>query len=374
MHNAEFLKPRLIGARFEQHAIPLDMLRDLSALEDLITDVAKWHFLKRNPERKRLRRGFTKGLALKLTSIEEGSAIPVISLVVASKLLFPTEVEECFEAARESIVRAIGAAASGDDVGRYIPERVLGHFEKIGRGLLDGEAIEFASGDCIAPVVLTKETRRTLLLAGHGVCSVQETVTLYGLIPEADQKDMTFHIELPDGRKIKAPLLASYNDTVMEAFNCYKQSARVCLQGIGIFSRSNRLEHVDSVDQLVLIDELDVYARLTELAALKDGWLDGEGKALDPSELRWLEDWFSSFIQDDLPLPHLYPTIDGKVRAEWTLGQNEISLEFNVGTKEAFWHSLDLSTDESEERTVALEDEDQIRELIGTIQKFSEGQ
>ena len=41
----EFLSPRLVGNRFDQHSIPLEVLKDLAALEELIVEVAKWHYL-----------------------------------------------------------------------------------------------------------------------------------------------------------------------------------------------------------------------------------------------------------------------------------------------------------------------------------------
>ena len=58
--NVEFLNPRLVGDRFADHAIPLEVLKDLSALEELIVEVAKWHFLQENSERKRIPKGFAE--------------------------------------------------------------------------------------------------------------------------------------------------------------------------------------------------------------------------------------------------------------------------------------------------------------------------
>jgi len=52
--NIEFLNPRLIGDRFTGHSIPLEVLKDLSALEELLVEVAKWHYRTDNPQRKRI--------------------------------------------------------------------------------------------------------------------------------------------------------------------------------------------------------------------------------------------------------------------------------------------------------------------------------
>jgi len=67
MSTLEFLKPKLIGPRFEEHAIPLEILKDLAALEEMIIEVAKWKLLQEHPDRKRVPRGFTQGIELRLT-------------------------------------------------------------------------------------------------------------------------------------------------------------------------------------------------------------------------------------------------------------------------------------------------------------------
>src|ERR1019366_870505 len=84
----EFLKPTLDGQRFQDHTVPLELFKDFSALQEMLIEVAKWEFLKSNPNRERIPRHFTDGLDLHLEAIEEGSAILKITLVFAS--LFPS--------------------------------------------------------------------------------------------------------------------------------------------------------------------------------------------------------------------------------------------------------------------------------------------
>lgn len=59
------------------------------------------------------------------------------------------------------------------------------------------------------------------------------------------------------------------------------------------------------------LDPLDVRARLDDLRALSDGWLDGTGVAPPHAGLDWLASAFDRHFPDDLPLPHLYPTPEG---------------------------------------------------------------
>ena len=62
----------------------------------MLLEVAKWKYREENSSRQRVPRGFSDGISLKLTGIEEGSAIPIISLVVSSALLLPPESEHYF--------------------------------------------------------------------------------------------------------------------------------------------------------------------------------------------------------------------------------------------------------------------------------------
>ena len=68
----DFLRPRLVGKRFEGHSIPLELLGDLAVLEAMVIEVAKWRYLQDNPNRKRSPRKFTEGISLTLTSVEQG--------------------------------------------------------------------------------------------------------------------------------------------------------------------------------------------------------------------------------------------------------------------------------------------------------------
>jgi hypothetical protein len=108
----EFLKPKLKGERFQGATVPLELLKDFSALQEMLVEVAKWEFRKNHPNRERIPRNFAEGFDLRLTSLDEGCAILTISLVFAS--LFPTSPSVTyFEQARTDIVEAIASAEQG---------------------------------------------------------------------------------------------------------------------------------------------------------------------------------------------------------------------------------------------------------------------
>src|ERR1035437_1999267 len=140
VNTQEFLKPKLKGERFQNATVPLELLKDFSALQEMLVEVAKWEFRDTHPGRERIPRNFTAEVDLRLTSVEEGCAILTISLVFAT--LFPASNNlTYFEQARTDIVEAIASAEQGS-VPR-LPPNLLNYFDRFGRGLRTGESISF---------------------------------------------------------------------------------------------------------------------------------------------------------------------------------------------------------------------------------------
>lgn len=370
----EFLRPRLVGERFENHSIPLEILKDLAVLEELIVEVAKWHYLEEHSGRQRVPRGFTDGVSLRLTSVDEGSAIPIIALCLAtvSPQLFPPPSQPFFEMARNSVVEAIAAAGERTPVAVRFPEGALSYFDRIGRNLRKGESLEFAlPGGRVAS--LNQATRRALVLSSPQVQYVTEAVTLRGFVPEASQDKQTFTLVLADGNRVPAPLLPEHWESVRKAFNDYRLGVKVQLQGIGRFSRSNRLQAIEIVEHVGVLDANDVPARLDDFRLLKDGWLEGQGIAPRASGLDWLTTAFEHYYPDYLPLPYLYPTPEGGVQAEWPLNGNEASLEIDLEQQLGDWHNLNTDSQEVTEFSLNLGTEEGWTALRQAVETLSFG-
>lgn len=362
----EYLRPKLVGERFQGHAIPLEFLRDLAVLEEMVVEVAKWKFLQEHPERRRTPRGFTDDMILTLSAVEDGSAVPVIALMFGS--LLPPANQVYYDQAKAAIVGAISAAADNQPVTAFLPDTALAYFDRFGRSLRDGEAIEFAPPTPGAPTArLTKEVRRKLLLASTGVQVLTEEFQLRGAVHEVNQEAMTFQITLFDGSKVAGPIPSQHFDNIIDAFKGYKQGMKILLQGVGRYNRLERLQGIDSIEHTTILDPRDVSARLEELKAFKNGWLDGRGVAPQHAGLDWLAGAVESRYSEDLPLPYFYPVAEGGVRLEWSIGPQEVSLEVELSRKTGEWHALDLDTDEEESTAVDLDDEAAWDWMIGRL-------
>jgi hypothetical protein len=367
MNVPDFLSPRLVGKRFEAHAIPLELLGDLAVLEAMIIEVAKWRYLQENTDRKRSPRKFTDGISLTLTAVEDGSAIAKIALALAVIGLIPTPQQTCLEQARDAIVGAIAAAGENRPPTAYLPRKALAYFDRLGRSLLDDEAIEFATGAPARPARLTKETRLRLLKAAE-VTERTEEIHIRGGIFDFDQEDMAFVMMLPDGSKVAGPVGRQHFDTILDASYGYRQGVKVLLDGVGKYNRADRLQKIESVEHITLLEPLDFPSQLEELKVLKDGWYDGKGYAPPADGLDWLAEAVNERYADSLPLPYVYPVAEGGVRLEWSFGPNEVSLEIDLGRRAGEWHSLNLETDDEEARPLKLDTKDDWGWIVERLQ------
>jgi hypothetical protein len=338
------MKPRLVGRRFDGGVVPLEFLADFTVLGEMILEVARWKYFTANSERKRLPRGFNDGLSLKLTAIEEGSAILGITLFFAS--LFPTNAAQCILDARDAILGAISAAERNEPVEDFLPPGLLSYFDRFGRNLAEEESINFLPVGSSAPATLTKRSRKILVLAGAE--EITNPIVVYGNVFGVNRKTEFFQMQLIDGTSVPVPCERRHRDAILDALNNYRgkdHSPRVRVSGTGRFNRDNKLLGVESVEHFSVVDPLDVGARVEELKLLKPGWLDGQGNRLDPLGLDWLSKAFYEFYPQVLGFPYLYPTVEGNARFEWSVGPYSISLDVDLNARTGEWHSLDLETD-----------------------------
>jgi len=364
-----FLRAQLEGSRFEQHAIPLDLLRDLAAIEDLVIEVAKWRYLQEHSERGRVPKGFTDTVFLALSAIEPGSAIAGIDLVVNSDELFD-QTELYFERARGSILGAINAAAHSENILEYLPDNLLGYFNRVGRGLRDKETLVLGDRDGTIQSRLTQPVRKKLVFASERARQYSEDVVLRGLVPEVDQERRTFQLQLAGGRRVGVDIEPAHEDIVLKSFNNYRENMKISMQGVGFYDKAGHLQRIESVDHIVELDPLDVAARIDELRLLTYGWLDGLGKAPEQSGLDWVQELFDMNYPDHIPLPFLYPTPEGGIQAEWSIHTTEISLEIHLNEKTGVWHEYNSNGEYEDEKLLKLEDQKEFIWVVNRIEQL----
>lgn len=124
-----------------------------------------------------------------------------------------------------------------------------------------------------------------------------------------------------------------------------------------------------TVEHVTLLDPLDVPARLDELRLLRDGWFEGGGRAPTSAGLDWLSEKFARAYPEDLPLPFVYPTPEGGIRLEWSLGSHDVTLDIDLATYGAGLHVLNLNSDEEREVELNLDEPTEWARLVGHFQR-----
>ena len=244
------------------------------------------------------------------------------------------------------------------------------HFDKIGSSLRDEEYLEIGTPEHQS-ARLTKKLRSYLLQRSHGIKRTQE-VTIHGIVPEADQKKMTFQLHQAHCPKIVCPIQKQHRNTIIRAFDGYESNTKVLVQGVGLYDQQNSLTGLESVTHISLLDHLDVPTRLDEFRDMADGWLEGRGSAPSHAGLDWLATTFKRLYPGDAPLPHTYPTPEGGIQMEWSHGDNAIVLEIDLRHHSGNWLFFGRHTDTENEKTLNLDAHtqwqwlaDEIRNKIG---------
>ena len=109
---------------------------------------------------------------------------------------------------------------------------------------------------------------------------------------------------------------------------------------------------------------------VTNMVVQPSNWSDGHGIAPTVAGLEWLTSRFVAYYSDDLSRPYLYPTPEGGVQAEWSIGQNEASLEIDLIRHSAEWHCLNLSSGRSTEEDFDFDDDRDWERLASMIRQL----
>lgn len=345
----DFLKPRLDGVRFDEHSIPLEVLKDWAAFEELVLEVARSLYLKEHPERKRAPRGFADSFSLHLSGVENGSAKPVIQRLLPDGAL--PGMNDIFERARDLVLITIAAAALNQPLPAEFPRDLLGYFDQFGRSLRDGEKVEFVVKGQPAPVAYDRSARKRLVLSAAN--EYRAAAELRGWISEVNVEKRSYTLKLVTGDRVQAMFASELRKTVVAALDQFETS-KVLVKGIAVFDQSDRTKKIEQTTHIELLDANDVPARLEELSLLKDGWLDGKGQPAAKAGIRWLSDaWLKSY-PDGLPDPFAYPTAEGGIQLEWTLGKWELSAEINLANHQAELVGVKIDSNENFDATADL--------------------
>jgi hypothetical protein len=360
-----FARLRLTGGRFDGDGMPVETLAELAQYRELVLGVARAQFLSENPERKRVPRGFTDRLQLRLRTVEEGSAVPVLERPAPEGTLLAPEDE--FTRARDAIEDAVAAAEADEPPPTRFPPEALVLFNRFGQTLKPDEAIELRRGSATTGPRYTAQTRRKLVLRQKR--TYQEELHGIGWISEVDGNGMSCRIRLRLGptSPVPAPLDEVIFGPVRDVLEPNGEGPPVWVSGVGVFDSDQGLLRFDSIHEVSVLDEPEDLAsldkRLEELASLNTGWLDGDGVRPDGDVLHRASCMLADLLTFEVPRPRVFATPEGGVQAEWTIADHEISVTFEPDGR-LYAVSVNLASGQAEEPVLATDDPEQIAQLL----------
>ena len=342
----ELMTPSLRGGRFNLGGgLPLEVLKDVGGLQRLLVETAKWYLRQQaGGLGQPVPKGFERSFQLNLTSVSVGSADLSITVSNSEAVLDGIEPPylSVLERASELVVATVSAVANGDDTALNLPAECLRLFAPLGRVLRDGEHIQLSTSSTTEPTIYDRAVHEEVMALAHREEAIRP-VHLRGSVPEADQYRMRFEMHPIGHKRLASVIPTAHYSTIIDAFNGYQHGVRILVDATGRYSHRERLMALEAVHDIQILDPLDIPTRFEELATLRDGWLDGYGLSPDGDGLRWLSERFAENYPDDLVLPHIYPTYDGGIQAEWQIGGYEVSLDVSLATRNAEWFAINTN-------------------------------
>lgn len=316
------LSLRYVGRRFANARLPLEVLSDLQALRDLIAAFAKQEFRKQNPDRQRVPQGFDKAISFSLVDIEEGSAVPKLSL---EKDVGQQSLPNIGDGMEEIVSRAFARVAQiYDDAGhdlfpQALPQDAIRALSKLGANIQDDERIEFQGqiGKDGNVVSLDSYRRKNLLTR------VRETYTKefegVGKLTGIDATHNAVQVLTEQYGELRLSLHGVSLPVEQfdgHLFSLVEFSISIALDAHDEFKS---VEDVYSVDLVQPYNEAVVRCvrRLQELSKIEKGWL-GEGQGEQLVHLAGMRATQLVFMRADLAhMFRIFPTEDGGISVEF---------------------------------------------------------
>lgn len=373
-----FVKARFIGPRFTGK-LAVSAMPELIAYEKLILEMAK-HIFRQEHDRQRVPAGFGKGFALTLTKIETGSNVAVLSKLPSQTFVqqsFAREDDFCH--ARDRVNEIIRLASSNESLTGQASSEELRLFDRFGGTLGARERVELqisdVSTDAVNMAVYSSDARKKISLASR--FQYEESHEDVGIIDAANRHKNTFgFVSVSEHPRIdgSADRRVASDDVMADLARANHTQEYVRVRGVATYDIQSRLKGY-LLSSLEILGDLkpNFERRLTEFHAIRAGWLDGIGEPIRSDVISFAREILRALVWDyGLEPPYLFPVEDGGVRAEWTQGDFETSVEFSPSSC-VYAHVLKLSVDEDSEREWQEVSPDCVQDLISELFDMLQG-
>jgi Lon protease-like protein len=238
------------GQRFEDHALDLNALGELSQFQKMVAETAEALWRTAHPDRERLPPHFEERTRLCLRRIEEGSAVAPLEVLVEEP-----EQRELFEPEAAEIDQAIAlahevfqAVEKDAPLPESLPKSLVSEYQQWGQRLAEDEAIELITVGK-TPARVTAAAR--LRLAAFADTSHEDRVDITGEVLEADIRLRHFQVWLNEKVCVKVDFSPEQEDLVTSALRDHR-TLGLRIIGRGEVSPQGTLLRVTQVAELRL--------------------------------------------------------------------------------------------------------------------------
>jgi hypothetical protein len=152
---------------------------------------------------------------------------------------------------------------------------------------------------------------------------------LTGHITEVDYHTNTFKLNVDDpARRITGNFSEEFEETLRRLGGT---DIVVHITGMVEMKPDGRVDRVQSLDEIYTDVAHGMRIRIDQLLTLQPGWLgDQQGAALDHLHTERVRDLLETMVPSDAAVPAIFPTPDGGLEVEWTLGGWEVAVAFPI--------------------------------------------
>jgi hypothetical protein len=351
----------------------LDVLRGLSGFDRLLREVAKWHIRQasQNPSGS-VPKGFDERFRLTLSGLEQGSAVPVISIEETESALpgMPLPYHDAFEQASHTVVQTILMVSQDPEPALLLPREFLKYFGPIGKPLLLGEQIILDHQAVNCPASYSADVHRRVMDLAQAV-EISRPVTLRGRVPEADQMRMKFEFHPRGTKRLISPMPVDHYSTILQAFAGYRHHVSLEVHGTGRYNAKGTLIGLSHIEGMELRYPMDPAVQLEELIVDRAGNRRVTASAPLRSGIEWLTARFSQHYSSDMTSPTFSSASEDVIAIEWVNGSSEVLLHVSLTDHSGEWNAVDVASGESRHSTLDLDDEEHWRWIADQIQQFS---
>lgn len=373
-----FLRLTFDGGRFLGHSLPVEVLAEFAALQELIHSIAADLYRSQHSKR-RVPPGFHEAAKLHLVSTEHNCF--TANLVRPSEQRWPslTNAEkDIFEQARELAIKSIARGVGNEDLPRELPDAAANLLLTVGRKLSGDEGLVVsASADAEDAATSAIDLRARVDLHGRAnivavvnrrnvavsqrFVEVQDSLEdIEGEVFRLDDATSSCSLHLGGSAKVEVNFLSIHRAQLVQGLALRPiRRFKIALDTFGDHSSAmGVIKSLKPMDHPRAPDVEKTWDRLLMLSGIKDGWLDGQG--LEPTEVAVvaargvLARLMVSF--PDIDRPRVFPNPDGGIQAEWVIGNWAADVAFDP--KDGSVLAEATNADTGEEREVPFDTND----------------